>query len=115
MKKGSTRYVFFIGNYAFKIPSLHGYTQFLWGLLANMQEVKFSKISSIKDKLCPVVFYIPFGLMLVMPKVRVLNQNEISKSELESFCLDKNCIIPSEIKYDSFGYLGNKLVAIDFG
>lgn len=115
MKKGSTRYVLFIRNYAFKIPSLSGYTQFLWGLLANMQEVRFSKVVSIKNKLCPIVFYIPFGIMVVMPKVRILNNNEISKVELENFCLDENCIIPAEIKYDSFGYLNGNLVVVDFG
>jgi hypothetical protein len=43
MKKGSSRWVFFIFNLAIKIPSLYSWKNFLLGLLANMQEVEFSK------------------------------------------------------------------------
>ena len=115
IKKGSNRWVFIIGKFAFKIPSLHAYKNFLWGLLANMQEKEFSGIDEFKDRLCPVVFYIPLGLLVVMPRARVLEMNEISKEELKIFCTLTKGYIPAELKHDSFGYFKGKLVAIDYG
>jgi hypothetical protein len=115
LRKGSSRYVLLIGNLAFKIPSLHSWRNFLWGLLANMQEVDFSTVKDMQDKLCPIKFHIPLGFLVVMPRVRVLEYGEIDKSILEEFCKLDNGTIPAEIKYDSFGYYKGKLVAIDFG
>ena len=115
LKKGSNRWVFLIGRFAFKIPSLYSYKNFLWGLLANMQEKEFNSIDELKDRLCPVIFYIPFGLLVVMPRARVLKIDEISKEELEKFCTLEEKYIPAELKHDSFGYFKGKLVAIDYG
>lgn len=115
LRSGSTRWVLIIGKLVFKIPSLHNYTNFLWGLLANMQEVKFSKCVDMKHKLCPIKFYLPLGFLVVMPKVRVLKNGELSKEELLEFCTEDNFKIPAETKSDSFGYYKEKLVAIDYG
>jgi hypothetical protein len=115
LKKGATRWVFIVFNKAFKIPSLYSYKNFLNGLLANMQEVEFSKCKDYSDKLCPVSFYLPLGLLVVMPKVRVLGEGELTIKELKSFCNTRGLTIPAEYKYNSFGYINNKLVAIDYG
>ena len=51
-----------------------------------------------------------------MPKVRVLREGELSREVLKKFCTsNKNYTIPAELKYDSFGYLKGKLVAVDYG
>ena|SRR5690625_110970 len=116
LKTGSTRWVFLIGKFAFKIPSFFSWKNFLLGLLANMQEVNFSKILCMKEKLCPIKFHIPLGFLVVMPRVRVLQENELSKTELDLFCIcNEHYKIPAELKADSFGYLKGKLVAIDYG
>lgn len=113
--KGSTRWCFVLGDYAIKIPSLHSYTNFLNGLLANMNECKFSKCIDFSEKLCPVFFSIPFGFLVVMPLVRVLKKGELSNEYLINFCECNNGVLPAEIKHDSFGYLKGKLVCIDYG
>lgn len=113
IKSGSSRYVFIIGNFAIKIPSFYNWKCFLKGLLANIQEVEFSKCKEYKNVLCPILFYIPFGLLLIMPKVRVLYNDELSTGTLFNFIIDNK--LPVEPKFDSFGYLNNKLIAIDYG
>ncbi len=115
LRSGSTRWVLLVGRFAFKIPSLHSWKNFLWGLLANMQEVEFSKCKDMRHKLCPVKFHLPLGLLVVMPKVRILFKDELPKEALEKFCIEENFIIPAELKYDSFGYFKGKLVAVDYG
>ena len=115
MKRGSTRWVLFIGNYAYKIPSLKNISQFKWGLIANKHESNFYKAYDKKNKICPVVFSIPFGLLIVMPKIRVVKDNELSKEYLTQHCTEPGYIIPAELKCDSFGYLNSKLVVIDYG
>ena len=115
-RQGSTRWVIFIGRFAFKIPSLYSWKNFLCGLLANMQESEFSKIHDMREKLCPVIFSLPLGFLVVMPKVRVLREGELSREVLKKFCTsNKNYTIHAELKYDSFGYLKGKLVAVDYG
>lgn len=115
LRSGSTRWVLLIGRFAFKVPSLHSWKNFLWGLLANMQEVEFSKCVDMQHKLCPVKFYLPFGILVVMPRVKALAKDELPKEALEKFCVEDNFTIPSEAKYDSFGYYKGRLVAIDYG
>ena len=113
--KGSSRWVFVIGNFALKIPSLKSWRRFLYGLLANMQELEFNTMKEAQDKLCPIKFYFPLGFLVIMPKVRVLKDGELTMLQLQEFCINKTYVIPAEHKCDSFGYLNGKLVAIDYG
>lgn len=113
--KGSTRWVFVAKKFVCKIPSLYSFKQFLLGLLANMQEVEFSGCKDFKETLCPVKFYFPLGFLVVMPKTRILKPNEVSKDFLREFCHNANLEELVEIKHNSFGYLENKLVAVDYG
>ena len=113
IKYGASRTVFLTTKYAIKRPSFQSYRLFLHGLLANLQEVKFSK--SKLDGLCPVIFYLPLGLLVVMPRCRVLTFDEFDPKKLEEFIDKENYRIPAELKPDSFGYLNGKLVAIDYG
>ncbi len=74
VKHGATRLVFFVGKYAFKFPSAKEWRLFLHGLLANMQEVVFSKAGW--PELCPVLFHLPLGLMVVMPRCQPLTEED---------------------------------------
>ena len=115
LRTGATRWVILIGQFAFKIPSLRSWRNFLCGLLANMQEVEFSKCNEMKHKLCPVKFYLPLGFLVMMPRVKILSKDDLPKEALEKFCVDDNFTIPAELKHDSFGYFKGKLVAVDYG
>lgn len=109
-KKGATRWVFLVGRYAFKIPSLHSYKNFLNGLLANMQEVTFNGFHPI---LCPVVFKLPLGLLVVMPRLEPIDSTQ--------FALALNVLHDDELelieaKMDSFGQDEEyNVFAIDYG
>lgn len=113
---GSSRTVILTKKLAYKFPSFYSWKHFLWGLLANMQEREFSKIKEMQSKLCPVLFSVPGGFLVVMPKVRVLRDGEMTREQLNDFCTcNENYTIPAEPKPDSFGYHNGNLVAIDYG
>lgn len=113
---GATRNVLLVGKYAIKFPSTFSYRNFLQGILANQQEYQFSKIKDFQHKLCPVLFRLPTFLIIVMPRVRVLRPNELSKQFLSEFIrINDSWTIHAETKYSSFGWLNSRLVAIDYG
>ena len=106
--RGVTRTVIIIGNYVFKFPCLHyKWDNFLTGLLCNIQEIKFKNLS---DKLCPILFYLPGGFLNVMPKCKMISEDEFYTLDLKDYIN-----LPIEFKQDSFGKLNNKIVAIDYG
>jgi hypothetical protein len=110
--------VFLIGPWAFKVPYVKygwyentGYRSFLYGLLANDQERRFSSLS---QKLCPVVFGFPFGLLLVMRRAEPMDR-ELSADEYDAFVNQDGAVLPVEHKWDSFGILNGQIVAVDYG
>lgn len=113
-RNGVTREVFVVGRWAIKIPSVRSWRLFLTGLLANMQEATFGRMG--RTELCPVRFHIPGGWLLVMPRVRVLSDDEFKAiSWREHLDADGSMIRLAEYKPDSFGWLDGRLVAIDYG
>lgn len=120
IKYGCTRIVFLIGGYAIKFPQIkYEWKHFLLGLLANMQEIGFSKMDD--KRMCPVLFYIPGGWMVVMPRCKNLSREEFMKLDTRIFYpLNENSPneyfnVPVENKEDSFGWYKGKIVAIDYG
>lgn len=132
IKHGATRWVLLIGNYAIKFPAFHGYRNFLQGILGNEQESHWYRELKWTNKLCPILFAFPGYLFIVMPRVRVMTDQEaetmwgwdpeelapnqptpidgflrIQHNELGQF--------PVEKKSDSFGWLNGNLVIIDYG
>lgn len=86
---------------------------FLHGLLANMQEAKFSKTGW--PELCPVLFAFPGGFLIVMRRARPLTRSEFDSLDLERWIEKEAYTIPAEPKMDSFGWLDGRLVAVDYG
>lgn len=119
-RQGITREVILTRRYAIKVPKLiYGWHKFLCGLLANMQEVEFGASRNIDgdhmEGLCPVLFFLPGGWLLVMPRVELLTDVEWSAFDAKAFCEREHYTIPAEFKQDSFGKLRGQIVAIDYG
>jgi len=53
------------------------------GLLANMQEVKFSKMND--ERLCPVKFHLPGGWLLVMPRCKIITEKVFLNLDITKF------------------------------
>ena len=92
-------------RFAIKVPSPRCWRDFLFGLLNNMNEAAWSA----EPGHCPVILAAPGGLFVVMPRARVLTDGEFQQ-------LDQEVLPPRpERKADSFGILGDQLVAVDYG
>jgi len=123
IKTGATRWVFLIGKYAIKFPSLYSWRLFLRGLLGNDQEVQWGRSFQWTKKLCPI-FWTCFGrFIVIMPRVKVMTPKEFSELKesiayyawLDGVEEDKMPPMPCELKADSFGWLNGRLVIIDYG
>ena len=114
MRNGITREVFLTRRYAIKIPRVvYGWKMFLCGLLANMQERTFAAAGW--PELCPVVFALPGGWLVVMRRAESLTDEEWRSFDPATFCERPNYVVPCEFKQDSFGKLDGRIVAIDYG
>lgn len=111
-KQGATRYVFLIRQYAIKIPRCSAWKLFLHGLLANMQECLFAKAGW--QELCPVLWSLPGGFLLVMPRCEPITA-PLTKDEYLALVEHPDYTVPAEHKQDSFGIYQGRLVAIDYG
>lgn len=120
--KGATRIVFINRYFVVKFPALYSWEHFLRGLLANLQEKKFSKAGW--QELCPVSAACPLGLWLIMPYAQPLNDSDWADFDYQSFVDRPDYRVPVENKRDSFGVLGdraersvggNRIVAVDYG
>jgi hypothetical protein len=113
-RQGITREVILTRRYAIKIPKLiYGWQKFLCGLLANMQEATFARAGW--PELCPVVFSIPGGWLVVMRRAEPLSDAEWEAFDAPAFCETTGYLIPAEFKQDSFGMLDGRIVAVDYG
>ena len=112
IKYGSTRTVFLIGKYAFKVPSFKQWNLFLWGLLANRQEKLFS---GVFDGLCPVLLYVPGGFLVVMPRCTSLDYTTFIETGTDVWLKERGLENICEGKLDCFGVLEGNLVVVDYG
>lgn len=93
-----------LGPLAFKIPRLTHGRAFLNGLLANLTEAEFSRLRD--PRLCPVLLALPLGLLVVMQRAEPLPP---------AVALPRWDDLPVERKRDSFGLVGGRRVAVDYG
>ncbi len=112
IKYGCSRTVILTKNYAFKLPYIGRWKNFLWGLISNMNEVDFNTMND-DDRVAKIVFSLPAGFLVVMKRAEPLK--EFNKKFLTDFCTSKYLNAPVEIKKDSFGYINGKLKVIDYG
>ncbi|QSA96603.1 hypothetical protein [Methylococcus sp. EFPC2] len=110
---GATRAVLLVGRMAIKVPRLSTWRTFLNGLLANMQEREFWRTRWAE--LCPVLFSLPGGWLVVMPRAKPLTDADWCAFDTEEFIERSDGVIPVEEKQDSFGWLNGRIVAIDYG
>lgn len=113
IRYGTTRTVILVRDWAFKIPSFVEWRLFLHGLLANMQERKFARTGW--PELCPVLWSLPGGWLVVMRRARPLTRAEFDDLDCEAWLNKADYCVPAEAKMDSFGWLGDKLVVVDYG
>ena len=118
---GVTRTVILTKRWAIKLPCLvYGWKYFLYGFLANMQELEWS---GFDERLCPIRFALPGGALVVMPRCEPLTDEEFCDSVAEDWNLmcdlstgEKLCAeLPVEMKTCSFGRLNGRIVAVDYG
>jgi hypothetical protein len=112
VKSGATRHVLLTQKWAIKTPRITHWRAFLNGLLANDQEVTFSKMRDAR--MCSVVFRLPLSFVIVMPRCRTLTVDEHQRFVTNKLQLWDG--VPVEvIKPDSFAWLNGNVVAIDYG
>lgn len=118
---GVTRTVILTKRWAFKLPCVvYGWKYFLYGFLANMQEAQWS---GFDERLCPVRFAGRGGWLLVMPRCEPLTDDEYlaEVSPMWARLTDDvtgqmlSAELPVEMKTCSFGRLGGRIVAVDYG
>jgi hypothetical protein len=119
--RGLTREVILTRRYAIKLPKLsRGWQLFRHGIRSNAQEREFAGRGWAE--LCPVVFALPGGWLVVMRRARPLTHAEWEAFDAAAFCggssehaLDRGRRIPVELKKHSFGVLDGRIVAVDYG
>ena len=117
-QQGATRYVLVTKRWVFKFPRWSdesrnrgrvksGWELFLRGLLANMQERLFWTTKD--ERLCPVVFYIWGGWLVVMPRCEwpVPEEQQPPDEHWDGLPYDPN---PTNV-----GRYQGRLVLIDYG
>lgn len=141
VRSGYTRTVILIGRWALKIPAMRGlHTRvgigaFIRGLKSNQQEAKFAKASW--SELCPVHWSLPGGILLCMQRAIPLSDSDWDNFNYSEFvcredspgimgdeqtervarvtCNPALNLVPVERKRDSFGKIGDRVVAVDYG
>lgn len=112
---GCTREVFLVGRWAIKVPQFrYEWRHFLQGLLANMQERQWWK-NFPQPELCPVLWGVPGGWLIVMRRAQPMTRDQFDAIDLEAWCDRGEWKVPAEPKMDSFGWIGDQLVAVDYG
>lgn len=118
MLKGTTRCVYLVGKYAFKIPSIQSWEQFLQGMLANLQENCWWKETHHKN-LARVHYCDRLGLCLVMEKadyVMCSNPNvDTQKSIAEFFYECEDAGLPVDPRSSNIGVFNGQYKFIDYG
>jgi hypothetical protein len=106
VSRGASRTVLLVGRWAVKVPRLRaGYKAFLCGMLSNMAERDRWRVAR-QPGLCPVLWSLPFGLCVVMPRVRLVDRTT-DTTELAG-------LTGYDHKASSYGYHRGELVAIDY-
>lgn len=121
LRRGATRTVLLTKRYAFKVPRLYPWSWILFklGFHCNRHERKHAQ--SRHPKLCPVLFADRFGLLVIMPRCAPAKPLQPWKDTAsQAMCPVEYAYWQSQgLPFDNynfnFGYLGDRLVALDYG
>ena len=114
-RTGCTRIVLLTRYWAVKLPNfLSGWKMFLNGLLANIQERQFW-LGTGWPELCPVIFSIPGGWLVIMRLAREMTDGEFLEFDSKAWADRPEYAIPCEHKSNSFGWIDGRVVCIDYG
>jgi hypothetical protein len=109
---GASRRVYLIGNFAIKtpLPGREGS-----GRAANLSEAQIWATEK-RDRLCPVLFCDPTGDLLVMPRARMVTREEFEGFDISTLLGPYAPGTKADVEYKaaSFGYLGERLVVVDY-
>lgn len=78
-----------------------------------MQERTFGKMDW--PELCPVIFGMPGGWFIVMRRAEPLTNQQYWLMDYDAFVNQPDYKVPVENKWDSFGMIEGKIVAVDYG
>jgi hypothetical protein len=120
---GATRIVVLTGRWAIKFPTfMYGWKFLLYGFLANMQEREWA---GFDGRLCPIHYAAPGGMFIVMPRCQILTDDEFLEYVHDDWIrmcdketglpLPYSAELPVELKSCSFGWLNDRIVAVDYG
>ena len=116
LKEGACRYCLLIGNYAVKFPKFTNLEVLLLGLLSNVSERKLWQYSpdNHKQLYCPVLGEL-WGLVLVMPKVKMLKErNSVQLHSAQVQFMNTGITNFQEAKFVNLGFLDDRLVSVDY-
>ncbi len=104
VSRGASRVVLLIGRWAVKLPRFGvGWRAGLCGLLSNLAERERWRAGP-RAGLCPVLWSLPGGWCVVMPRVTVADATADGLAHLTGY----------DHKPDSYGIHEGELVAIDY-
>lgn len=115
IKKGITRTVIVIGNYAIKLAfnlrfnHLHFLNACLSNYCEKIKTIQFRNFPDYYEYIVPTIFCSWFGLFSIQYKVDILTRS-LSDNEKMVFKL-----ITDDLKSENFGYFNGKLVCVDYG
>lgn len=112
---GCTRCVLLVGKYAIKFPVLSCWEMFLKGLVANIEEGKWSRFPS---KHLPKTYYVArSGFISIQERVRPVRHEGLYLVDLAQLCAQSEVSSDfwlRDAKASNFGYRGNTLVKVDY-
>jgi hypothetical protein len=96
---------------AYKFPNPSSWKSFLFGLLNNMNEVRRSG----RPGLCPVLWSIPGGWLVVMPRAWPISPFDWACMKHTALIAEIRTHTHIELKPCSWGFYKGSLVAVDYG
>src|SRR5215469_741841 len=113
---GATRLVILIGEFAIKLPKPTGLARFRRGCRGNSIEERIWREERTHfPELCPVLWCIPFGLALAMPRARMMTDPEFwAWADSAEYPEHWRPAAPYEHKPADWGWIKGKPVVVDY-
>lgn len=124
LHRGSTRLVLLVGRWAIKVPYAGEWRLFLHGLLANLQEARWSRETAgfppddpARLRLARVHWSLPGGWLVVQERAYI--PRNFYRKFIRQGELGRMRHVFDGLPYDgneyNFGFIGRRLVLVDYG